>query len=89
MALRFAVQADTEQECAAGLRLLESLGLQTAMQPRLLTDDRWMARAVPRMTKARPMMNLVGALLCRADAGGPPTAEPRRYAGAPLRAYCW
>jgi len=52
MALRFAVQADTEQECAAGLRLLESLGLQTAMTPRLLSDDRWMARAVPRMTKA-------------------------------------
>jgi hypothetical protein len=54
MALRFAVQADTEQECAAGLRLLESLGLQTAMLPKLLTDDRWMARAVPGKTKAPP-----------------------------------
>lgn len=52
MALRFAVQADTEQECAAGLAQLESLGLQAAMLPQLLTDNRWMARAVPRMTKA-------------------------------------
>lgn len=51
MALRFAVQADTEQECAAGLRLLETLGLQPAMLPKLLTDNRWMARAVPRMTQ--------------------------------------
>jgi hypothetical protein len=52
MALRFAVQADTEQECAAGLELLHSLGLVTRMEPRLLTDNRWMARAVPRITKA-------------------------------------
>jgi hypothetical protein len=52
MALRFAVQADTEQECAAGLELLHSLGLVTRMEPRLLTDDRWMARAVPRMSEA-------------------------------------
>lgn len=52
MALRFAVQADTEQECAAGLELLHSLGLVTRMEPRLLTDDRWMARAVPRMSGA-------------------------------------
>lgn len=49
MALRFAVQADTEAECAAGLRMLQSLGLQTAMTPKLLTDNRWMARAVPVM----------------------------------------
>lgn len=47
MGMRFAVQADTEQECAEGLRLLEELGLRPAMMPRLLTDDRWMARAVP------------------------------------------
>jgi hypothetical protein len=47
MALRFAVQADSEEECAAGLQLLESLGLQAAMLPKLLTDNRWMARAVP------------------------------------------
>lgn len=52
MALRFAVQADTEQECAAGLRLLQSLGLVIRMEPRLLTDNRWMARAVPRMSEA-------------------------------------
>ncbi|QQM45178.1 hypothetical protein [Streptomyces liliifuscus] len=52
MALRFAVQADTEQECAAGLELLHTLGLVTRMEPRLLTDNRWMARAVPCTTKA-------------------------------------
>jgi len=52
MTVRFAVQADTEAECAAGLRLLESLGLQMRMRPTLLTDNRWMARAVPRITKA-------------------------------------
>lgn len=49
MALRFAVQADTEQECAEGLRLLEQLGLRPAMLPKLLSDNRWMARAVPGM----------------------------------------
>jgi hypothetical protein len=54
MALRFAVQADTRQECARGLEeLCERLGLQPAMRPTLLTDNRWMARAVP-TTKAPP-----------------------------------
>ena len=53
MALRFAVQADTRQECARGLEeLCERLGLQPAMLPRLLTDNRWMARAVPATPKA-------------------------------------
>ncbi|MFF0736869.1 hypothetical protein ACFYVK_35310 [Streptomyces chartreusis] len=52
MGMRFAVQADTEQECAEGLRQLVALGLVPAMQPRLLTDNRWMARAVPGKAKA-------------------------------------
>jgi hypothetical protein len=53
MALRFAVQADDENECQAGLQQLLSLGLEIAMTPRLLTDNRWMARAKPpRTTKA-------------------------------------
>ena len=52
MALRFTVQGDTEAETAAGLRQLLTLGLRELMPPRMLTDDRWMARAVPRMTKA-------------------------------------
>ena len=52
MALRFAVQADTEQECAEGLRQLLALGLVPAMRPTLLTDNRWMARAVPGKPKA-------------------------------------
>lgn len=52
MALRFTVQGDTEQETAAGLQLLVEAGLELAMPPRQLTDARWMARAVPRMTKA-------------------------------------
>lgn len=47
MAKRFAVQADTEQECADGLRQLLALGLVPAMLPKLLTDGRWMARAIP------------------------------------------
>lgn len=47
MALRFTVQGDTEQETAEGLRLLLNAGLNLAMPPRQLTDNRWMARAVP------------------------------------------
>ncbi|WP_405524474.1 hypothetical protein [Streptomyces canus] len=47
------MQGDDKQETAAGLELLLSLGLQQFMPPRQLTDQRWMARAVPRMTKAR------------------------------------
>lgn len=47
MALRFTVQGDTEQETAAGLELLLTLGLRELMPPRELTDCRWMARAVP------------------------------------------
>lgn len=53
MALRFAVQADTEAECAQGLEALcERLGLEPAMLPRQLTDDRWLARAIPGNAKA-------------------------------------
>ena len=52
MALRFTVQGDSEQETAAGLRFLVAAGLEPTMPPRMLTDDRWMARAVPHMTKA-------------------------------------
>ena len=52
MGMRFAIQADHEAECAEGLRQLVALGLVPAMQPRLLTDNRWMARAVPGNTKA-------------------------------------
>lgn len=48
MGMRFAVQADSEQECARGLaELCARLGLRPVMMPRMLTDDRWMARAVP------------------------------------------
>ncbi|WP_060905343.1 hypothetical protein [Streptomyces scabiei] len=47
MGQRFTVQADTERECAAGLQLLLSLGLELAMPPRLLSGSRWMARAAP------------------------------------------
>jgi hypothetical protein len=52
MALRFTVQGDDEQETAAGLELLLSLGLREFMPPRCLTGDRWMARAVPAQTSA-------------------------------------
>jgi hypothetical protein len=47
MTLRFTVQGDTEAETAAGLRQLLALGLRELMPPRELTDQRWMARAVP------------------------------------------
>lgn len=46
MALRFTVQGNDEQETAAGLALLLSLGLLERMPPRELTDGRWMARAI-------------------------------------------
>lgn len=52
MALRFTVQGDDEAETAEGLQLLIGAGLQLTMPPRELTLGRWMARAVPRMTKA-------------------------------------
>jgi len=52
MAIRFTVQGDDEQETADGLQLLLAAGLQLAMPPRQLTDQRWMARAVPAQTSA-------------------------------------
>lgn len=52
MTLRFTVQGDDEAETAAGLELLLTLGLRPVMPPRELTDQRWMARAVPDTTKA-------------------------------------
>jgi hypothetical protein len=52
MGQRFTVQADTERDCADGLHLLLSLGLELAMPPRLLSDNRWMARAIPGTTRA-------------------------------------
>lgn len=49
MAVRFAVQADSEWECARGLEeLCARLGLVPAMLPAQLSGDRWMARAVPK-----------------------------------------
>jgi hypothetical protein len=53
MALRFTVQGDSEQETAEGWQLLLDAGLAPTMPPRQLTDQRWMARAVPRKAKAR------------------------------------
>ncbi|MFD1277434.1 hypothetical protein [Streptomyces kaempferi] len=52
MALRFTVQGDDEQETAAGLRLLLSLGLLEKLPPTDMISNGWMARAVPRTTKA-------------------------------------
>lgn len=51
MAIRVGVQADSEEECAEGLALLVDAGFMPVMMPKLLTDNRWMARAVP-MAKA-------------------------------------
>ncbi|MFM9635951.1 hypothetical protein [Streptomyces turgidiscabies] len=47
MAIRIGVQADSEDECAEGLAQLVDRGYLPVMMPRLLTDNRWMARAVP------------------------------------------
>ncbi len=48
MAVRYGIQADTQRECQQALELLcQQLGLEPALPPRLLSDDRWMARAVP------------------------------------------
>jgi len=55
MALRFTVQGDDEHECAEGLRALVEAGLEPAMDPRMVTAGRWIARAKPApapMTKA-------------------------------------
>lgn len=52
MSIRYAVQADTEAECAEGLQRLLALGLVPALKPTLLTAGRWMARAVPDTAKA-------------------------------------
>lgn len=47
MAIRVGVQADSEDECVEGLALLVDAGFVPVMLPKLLTDNRWMARAVP------------------------------------------
>ena len=53
MAVRIGVQADSEDECVEALACLVDAGYLPIMLPRCLTDGRWMARAVPRMTEAR------------------------------------
>ncbi|MET9190107.1 hypothetical protein ABZX63_33310 [Streptomyces tendae] len=54
MAIRVSVQADDEDECVEGLARLVDAGFQPVMMPRLMTDDRWMARAVPAPTVKAP-----------------------------------
>lgn len=48
MAIRFAVQADTQEECVQGLERLVKLDLVPVMLPTQVRTDGWMARAVPR-----------------------------------------
>ena len=50
MAIRYGVQADSEEECAEGLALLVDAGMVPVMLPKYVTDGRWMARAVPSPT---------------------------------------
>jgi len=47
MAIRYGVQADTQDECAEGLAQLVDAGMVPVMLPTLVSDGRWMARAVP------------------------------------------
>jgi hypothetical protein len=61
MAIRYAVQADSKQECAQGLAdLCARLGLVPAMLPAQLGGDRWMARAVPAPTTKAPTADADG-----------------------------
>ncbi|MFF4346788.1 hypothetical protein [Streptomyces sp. NPDC001530] len=55
MAIRVGVQADSQDECAEGLALLVDAGFVPVMLPKLLTDRRWMARAVPAPTTKAPV----------------------------------
>lgn len=54
MAMVFSVQADSSEECEAGLDLLcEALGLVPSLRPcRSVGTDRWMARAQARETQS-------------------------------------
>ncbi|MFJ4925305.1 hypothetical protein [Streptomyces sp. NPDC088736] len=54
MAIRYGVQADSEDECAEGLAQLVDAGMMPVMLPRYVTDGRWMARAVPRPAVKAP-----------------------------------
>lgn len=45
--IRYSVQAETRDECVAGLEHLVQLGLIPVMLPVQVMADRWMARAVP------------------------------------------
>lgn len=50
IAIRFAVPADTREECVQGLEQLLQLDLVPLMLPVQVRTDGWMARAVPRPT---------------------------------------
>jgi hypothetical protein len=54
MAIRYAVQADTREECVHGLEQLVALDLVPVMLPVQVGGDRWMARAVPRPERNEP-----------------------------------
>ncbi|MFI9598913.1 hypothetical protein ACIHCX_03360 [Streptomyces sp. NPDC052043] len=54
MAIRIGVHADSEDECVEGLARLVDAGYVPVMLPVLLTDNRWMARAVPAPTTKAP-----------------------------------
>ncbi|MGW0837526.1 hypothetical protein [Streptomyces prunicolor] len=47
MTIRYSIQAETRDECVAGLEHLVASGLVPVMLPVQVMDDRWMARAVP------------------------------------------
>jgi len=57
MAIRIGVQADSQEECVEGLELVVAAGFVPVMLPKLLTDNRWMARAVPRPSAIAPDEN--------------------------------
>ncbi|MFF9271130.1 hypothetical protein EF919_18205 [Streptomyces sp. WAC02707] len=50
MPIRYGVQADTRDECAEGLARLIDVGMLPIMMPTMVSDGRWLARAVPSPT---------------------------------------
>ncbi|WP_030168990.1 hypothetical protein [Streptomyces sp. NRRL S-813] len=54
MAIRIGVQADSREECVEALARLVEAGYMPVMLPTQVTDDRWLARAVPAPTTKAP-----------------------------------
>lgn len=56
MAVRYSVQADSREECAAAVdELCTRMGAEPTMKPvQMSIDNRWLARAAPTARETRP-----------------------------------